>query len=76
MATSPANKAPRVNNEVRNAARQKNREESKFGNKGPKAKALTARAIRRAAGNYKPVNPAASLDQAPQGRFAREGGTV
>lgn len=36
----------------------------------------TARAARRAAGNTKPVNPAASLAQHPQGRFAREGGTV
>ena len=33
-----------------------------------------ARATRRAAGNYKPVNPAASLAEAPNGRFAREGG--
>lgn len=36
----------------------------------------TARAARRATGNYKPVNPAASLEQAPTGRFAREGGTA
>lgn len=76
MATSPANKAPRVNNDARNAARQANRVARKFGNKGPKAKNLTARAMRRAAGNFKPVNPAASLEQAPTGRFAREGGTV
>lgn len=32
----------------------------------------TARKIRRATGNYKPVNPAASLKEAPEGRFARE----
>ncbi len=31
----------------------------------------TARKIRRAAGNYVPVNQAASLEQAPEGRFAR-----
>lgn len=34
----------------------------------------TARKLRRATGNYKPVNKAASLEQAPTGRFAREGG--
>jgi len=34
----------------------------------------TARTARRLAGNYKPVNPAASLEQAPTARFAREGG--
>ena len=34
----------------------------------------TARKLRRAAGNYKPVNPLASMEQAPTGRFAREGG--
>lgn len=34
----------------------------------------TARKLRRATGNYKPVNPAASLEQHPTARFAREGG--
>jgi len=36
----------------------------------------TARAKRRATGNFKPVNPAASLAQHPEARFAREGGVV
>lgn len=34
----------------------------------------TARKIRRAAGNYKPVNPAASLKEAPEGNYARSVG--
>ena len=36
----------------------------------------TARKLRRATGNYKPVNPKASLEQAPESRFARESGKV
>ncbi|WP_407305625.1 hypothetical protein [Acinetobacter sp.] len=39
-----------------------------------KAPRGATRAQRRAAGNYKPVNPAASLEQHPEARFAREGG--
>lgn len=42
--------------------------------KAPKIPRGTARKTRRAAGNYKPVNPAASLKEAPTARFAREGG--
>ena len=34
----------------------------------------TARKLRRATGNYVPVNPVASLEQAPEGRFARANG--
>ena len=36
----------------------------------------SARAARRAAKNYTPVNPAASLEQHPTARFARQGGKV
>lgn len=39
-----------------------------------KTKRGTARRLRRANGNYTPVNPAASLAQAPTARFARQGG--
>jgi hypothetical protein len=42
----------------------------------PKVPRGTARKLRRAAGNYTPVNAAASLQQAPTSRFARQGGTV
>jgi hypothetical protein len=41
-----------------------------------KPKNQTARAIRRAAGDYNPVNKAESLKQAPTGRFARSGGVA
>jgi len=40
----------------------------------PKVARGTARRLRREAGNYTPVNPAASLEQAPTARFARQGG--
>lgn len=41
-----------------------------------KVKRGTARALRRANGNYTPVNKQASLDQAPTGRFARQVGAA
>jgi hypothetical protein len=31
----------------------------------------TARKLRRAAGDFAPVNPTASLEQAPEGKYAR-----
>ncbi len=78
---SDTNKAKRAtyskDNSERNKRRQANRiqkaadkiaDKKRFGNYVARG---TARAQRRAAGDFKPVNEAASLAQAPQGRFAR-----
>lgn len=58
-----------ADNTTRNAKRQAARVARKFGNSGKNP--ITARAKRRAAGDLKPVNPMASLQQAPEAKFAR-----
>lgn len=60
-----------ADNTTRNAKRQAARVARKFGNKGAFLTKFTARAVRRAAGDLKPVNPLASLQQAPEAKFAR-----
>lgn len=67
-----AKRKPRmVVNTTRNAERQKARVARKFGNTGAFLKKHTARAVRRDAGDFKPVNEAASLAQHPDGKFAK-----
>lgn len=64
-----------VDNSARNAERQKKRVANNFGNKGKNPYAVNDeanRAWRRSQGDYTPVNKAASLEQAPDSKFARK----
>lgn len=57
-------------NTSRNAERQRKRVAKKFGNDGRKT-TFSAREARRLHGDFKPVNPLASVTQAPEGAYAR-----
>jgi hypothetical protein len=66
-----------VDNSARNTKRQATRQQARRNKLAEKLNAGKpvvhgkARAARRAAGDFDPVNKAASLEQAPEGRFAR-----